>query len=96
MNGEDGPPAKKARPDAPTPSPAAAPEVAPAPAPAAAQEEQEEQEDEIPWITTGHKWIGKLLTRTFVRGKKAVKSVACVTKWVPADDEDPALWHRGS
>ena len=80
MNGEDAPPAKKARSDAPVAK------LAPATAP-------EEQEDEIPWVTTGHKWVGKSLTRTFVRGRKPVKSVARVTKWVPADDEDPALWH---
>ena len=95
-----GPPTKKQKlsdpVDAAAPAASAA-EASAAEVPAASAAEAlaaaSNAEDEIPWQDTGHKWIGKKLVRTFVRGKKMFKSTARVTKWAPADGEDPALWH---
>ena len=44
---------------------------------------------EYDWQTSGHEWIGAFVARTF--GKRT--AVGRITKWVPPDEEDGALFH---
>ena len=61
------------------------------------EEEEDEDEDEedyvgpqdYGWLESGSKWLrGRVATR-----HDGVVSVGTITKWVPADAEDEALWH---
>ncbi|KOO27995.1 hypothetical protein Ctob_014550 [Chrysochromulina tobinii] len=42
-----------------------------------------------PWQTSGHEWIGRCVTRAH----DGIEIDAWVTKWVPAFEDNPALWH---
>jgi hypothetical protein len=42
------------------------------------------------WKTTGHKWLGKTVVRIFPHAGPATCKV---TKWVPEEGDDQALWH---
>jgi hypothetical protein len=44
---------------------------------------------EYEWQTSGHEWLGAYVARMF--GKRT--AVGRITKWVPADAEDGALFH---
>ena len=41
------------------------------------------------WQTSGHEWIGSWVTRVI----DGIEIDARVTKWIPADGTNPALWH---
>jgi len=41
------------------------------------------------WQTSEHEWIGRRVTRVI----DGIELDARVTKWIPADGTDPALWH---
>ena len=42
------------------------------------------------WLVSGHPMIGRRILRSF-EGSEV--SLGTVTRWLPADDEGPALWH---
>eukprot|EP00936_MAST-01D_sp_MAST-1D-sp1_P000453 g453.t1 len=51
-------------------------------------------DEDVQWHYSGHRWLGLYVQRAFpARGGGIVSSTARVTKWVPAEGDDPALWH---
>ena len=49
---------------------------------------------DLEYHSTGHEWIGREVRRTFniARGQKKTV-VGAITGWLPADGDDPAIWH---
>jgi hypothetical protein len=49
---------------------------------------------DLEYHSTGHEWIGREVRRTFniARGQKKTV-VGAITGWLPADNDDPAIWH---
>ena len=52
-------------------------------------EEPQTPPPEYDWQTTGHEWLGVWVARPFGRST----AIGQITKWVPPDDEDGALFH---
>ena len=48
-----------------------------------------EDEEEIAWQSEGHEWVGQ----KFFREVDDVWYPVAVTKWVPTEGNDEALWH---
>ena len=48
--------------------------------------------DKLPWQAEGHMLIGKRVLRAFGSSKKTSVAKGTVTKWLPADREEVALF----
>jgi hypothetical protein len=58
------------------------------------QKQPEKVVEEYDWKSDGHKFINKRVARSFFDESKAIRFAhGTITKWLPPDDEDEALFH---